>query len=91
MLGAVLPEMRQAVAALASDLTGLVAVRKQIAAERERLNAEVASLTAELMGELVTPDDPAYDDARKIWNGHIDRRPALIARCEGVADRRLPI
>jgi septal ring factor EnvC (AmiA/AmiB activator) len=47
VLGAVLPEMRQAVAALASDLTGLVAVRKQIAAERERLNAEMASLTAE--------------------------------------------
>jgi murein hydrolase activator len=47
VLGAVLPEMRQAVAALASDLTGLIAVRKQIAAERERLNAEVASLTAE--------------------------------------------
>jgi septal ring factor EnvC (AmiA/AmiB activator) len=47
VLGAVLPEMRQAVAALASDLTGLVAVRKHIAAERESLNAEVASLTAE--------------------------------------------
>jgi murein hydrolase activator len=47
VLGAVLPEMRQAVAALASDLTGLVAVRKQIAAERERLTAEMASLTAE--------------------------------------------
>jgi FAD/FMN-containing dehydrogenase len=32
-------------------------------------------------GTLVRPEDPSYDDARKIWNGAIDRRPALIARC----------
>ena len=37
-------------------------------------------------GELITPADPAYDEARKIWNGAIDRRPALIARCREVAD-----
>jgi septal ring factor EnvC (AmiA/AmiB activator) len=47
VLGAVLPEMRQAVASLASDLSGLIAVRKQIAAEQVRLKAEVASLTSE--------------------------------------------
>ena len=35
---------------------------------------------------LIEPGHPEYDDARKIWNGHIDRRPALIARCRGVAD-----
>lgn len=44
VLGAVLPEMRQQVAALARDLTGLVAVRKQIAGERARLDGEVAAL-----------------------------------------------
>ena len=32
------------------------------------------------------PGDPGYDDARKVWNGIIDKRPALIARCAGVAD-----
>jgi hypothetical protein len=37
-------------------------------------------------GELVRPPDPAYDEHRKVWNGSIDRRPALIARCTGVAD-----
>jgi FAD/FMN-containing dehydrogenase len=37
-------------------------------------------------GEIVRPDDPTYDEHRKIWNGSIDRRPALIARCTGVAD-----
>jgi FAD/FMN-containing dehydrogenase len=37
-------------------------------------------------GELVSPDDGRYDDARQVWNGAIDRRPALIARCAGPAD-----
>jgi hypothetical protein len=37
-------------------------------------------------GQLVRPADPVYEDQRKIWNGSIDRRPALIARCAGVAD-----
>jgi FAD/FMN-containing dehydrogenase len=39
-----------------------------------------------VVGELVTPDDPGYEQARRVWNGMIDRRPALIARCRGVAD-----
>jgi FAD/FMN-containing dehydrogenase len=39
-----------------------------------------------LRGQLIGPDDPAYEEHRKIWNGSIDRRPALIARCAGVAD-----
>jgi FAD/FMN-containing dehydrogenase len=37
-------------------------------------------------GELITPSDAGYDEARKIWNGAIDRRPALIARCREPAD-----
>jgi FAD/FMN-containing dehydrogenase len=46
----------------------------------------VAELQAGLRGQLVGRDDPTYDEARKIWNGSIDKRPALIARCAGVAD-----
>ncbi|HEY5659558.1 MAG TPA: FAD-binding oxidoreductase [Gaiellaceae bacterium] len=46
----------------------------------------VAELSAALRGKIVGRDDPDYDEARKIWNGSIDRRPALIARCAGVAD-----
>ena len=46
----------------------------------------LAELTAGLRGQLVGRDDPAYDEHRKIWNGSIDKRPALIARCAGVAD-----
>jgi hypothetical protein len=37
-------------------------------------------------GRLIRPADPTYDEHRKVWNGSIDRRPALIARCSGVAD-----
>jgi FAD/FMN-containing dehydrogenase len=35
---------------------------------------------------MLTPGDPGYDEARKIWNGAIDRRPALIAPCRSAAD-----
>jgi hypothetical protein len=43
-------------------------------------------LNESLRGQVVRPGDSGYDDERKIWNGSIDRRPALIARCAGVAD-----
>ncbi|MFP4590513.1 MAG: FAD-binding oxidoreductase [Halobacteriales archaeon] len=37
-------------------------------------------------GDLIRPDEATYDDARAVWNGMIDKRPALIAQCRGVAD-----
>ena len=46
----------------------------------------VEAFRARLGGELLTPESPGYGDARSIWNGMIDRRPALIARCAGTAD-----
>jgi FAD/FMN-containing dehydrogenase len=46
----------------------------------------IEGFRAELRGELLTPDDAGYDAARQVWNAMIDRRPALIARCAGVAD-----
>ncbi|MDQ4040219.1 MAG: FAD-binding oxidoreductase [Actinomycetota bacterium] len=45
-----------------------------------------SGLAESFRGELVGPDHPGYDEHRKVWNGSIDRRPALIARCTGVAD-----
>lgn len=48
--------------------------------------AVVADLRSLLRGELLTPQDAGYDAARTVWNAMIDRRPALIARCRGVAD-----
>src|SRR5687767_14051679 len=43
-------------------------------------------LRASFAGELIRPGDPAYEEQRRVWNGSIDRRPALVARCTGVAD-----
>jgi FAD/FMN-containing dehydrogenase len=37
-------------------------------------------------GSVIQPGDPGYDQARKIWNASIDKRPGLIARCAGTAD-----
>ncbi len=48
--------------------------------------AKIESLRAALRGTLLQAGDPAYDEARTIWNAMIDRRPALIARCSGAAD-----
>jgi FAD/FMN-containing dehydrogenase len=39
-----------------------------------------------LGGELLLPTSPGYDTARRIWNGAVDRHPACVARCTGVAD-----
>jgi FAD/FMN-containing dehydrogenase len=39
-----------------------------------------------LRGELLRPGDTTYEEARKLWNGVIDKRPALIASCAGVGD-----
>ena len=46
----------------------------------------VEQLGAGLLGDLIRPDDPDYDDARAVWNGMIDKRPEVIARCAGAAD-----
>src|SRR6266542_290843 len=43
-------------------------------------------LAADFGGQLIRPDDPAFDEARTVFNGMIDRRPALIARPAGTAD-----
>src|SRR5262245_23145338 len=45
-----------------------------------------AELGDSFVGEVLLPTSPGYDDARRIWNGSIDRHPARIARCTGVAD-----
>jgi FAD/FMN-containing dehydrogenase len=46
----------------------------------------IEELAAAFRGELLGPSDDGYDSTRRVWNGMIDRRPALIARCTGVAD-----
>jgi FAD/FMN-containing dehydrogenase len=46
----------------------------------------IDDLKARHRGPLVRPGDPTYDEHRSVWNAMIDRKPALIARCLGVAD-----
>jgi FAD/FMN-containing dehydrogenase len=48
----------------------------------------IAKLRAALHGELILPGDAAYETARRIWNGAIDRHPAVIVRCADVNDVR---
>jgi len=44
-------------------------------------DGKVEELAAALNGPLVQPGEAGHDEARTIWNGMIDRRPTLIARC----------
>lgn len=46
----------------------------------------VQGFAASLRGGVVRPGEPGYDEGRLLWNGMIDKRPALIARCSGAAD-----
>ncbi len=50
------------------------------------IEADVLERLDGFAGELLRPGDPGYDEARRIHNGLVDKHPALIARCSGVAD-----
>jgi FAD/FMN-containing dehydrogenase len=53
--------------------------------------SEVEELQGNLRGSVLLPGEPAYDQARTIWNAMIDKRPALIVRCAGAADVRTAV
>ena len=46
----------------------------------------VASFRERFHGSVLCSGDAGYEEARRVWNGNIDRRPFMIARCSGVAD-----
>jgi len=48
--------------------------------------ATVEALDRELRGTILLPEAEGYDQVRRIWNGMIDRRPAVIVRCAGASD-----
>ena len=50
------------------------------------LSQAVTELAGRFSGQLLRPGDPGYEESRKVHNGLVDKRPALIARCAGVAD-----
>ena len=51
----------------------------------------VAGLRAAFGGEVIGPADGGYDEHRRVWNGSIDRYPAVIARCTSVDDVRTAV
>jgi FAD/FMN-containing dehydrogenase len=51
-------------------------------------DSDVAGLRVSLEGQVVVPADDGYEEHRRVWNGSIDRHPAVIARCAGVDDVR---
>jgi FAD/FMN-containing dehydrogenase len=64
------------------------ATTTSVPAPRSALDNALVGLKGRLRGRLVTADDADYDDARAVWNGMVDRRPAVVVRCAGVADVR---
>ena len=67
-------------------------MRRRAVEIRERVGRDgreaalIEALQSSLRGEVVDRERPAYDEARAVWNGLIDRRPAAIARCAGTDD-----
>ncbi|MEJ8852966.1 FAD-binding oxidoreductase [Variovorax robiniae] len=53
---------------------------------RQVRQQDVDAFAAQVSGGVLTAVDAAYDEARKVWNGTVDRRPALIARCMNDSD-----
>jgi FAD/FMN-containing dehydrogenase len=49
-------------------------------------DVDVQPLRANVKGEVVAPSDAAYDEARRVWNGLIDRYPAAVVRCASTSD-----
>jgi FAD/FMN-containing dehydrogenase len=55
--------------------------------EHEGVEArDISNLRVRFRGALLRPGEEGYEDSRRVWNGAIDRRPALIARCVGADD-----
>src|SRR5215470_309865 len=61
-------------------------IRTRDGGDRALEDSVVSKFDAGLQGTVLRPSDAGYDAARTVWNGMVDKRPALIARCAGTAD-----
>ncbi|MFN8467508.1 MAG: FAD-binding protein [Caldilineaceae bacterium] len=55
-------------------------------AQGQLAGAAIGELKTSMRGPVLCAGDEGYEEARQVWNGLIDRHPALVARCTGVAD-----
>jgi len=69
-----------------SKVTGDLPAITRTGGETTLSRAAIKEFQASLRGPLILPDNVAYDKTRAVWNGMIDKHPALIARCAGAAD-----
>jgi hypothetical protein len=58
-----------------------ISIKTQDGGTTDLDTGDIEALASSLKGSLMTPDDPAYDEVRAIWNAMIDRKPGLIVRC----------
>jgi len=89
MLGAAAggtPLARAIAAAAAVPVTGDLPATRLGGGETVLSRAAIKDFRASLGGPVLLPGEDGYDRARQVWNGMIDRRPAMIARCSGAAD-----
>src|SRR5215470_7880388 len=61
-------------------------IRTRDGGDRALEDSVVSKFATGLQGTVLRPSDAGYDAARTVWNGMVDKRPALIARCAGTAD-----
>jgi FAD/FMN-containing dehydrogenase len=59
---------------------------ESIEMQRTIKDKSIQNLKTRLRGELISPGDVYYDRARRVWNGRIDKYPALIVRCADLTD-----
>jgi FAD/FMN-containing dehydrogenase len=68
-------------------LTGNATTRRKTMRTSAQLEESILeTLSERAHGPVLQPDDEGYDDARTVWNAMIDKKPAVIAQCTGVAD-----
>ena len=63
-----------------------IAATTLFGADTRLSDAHIDDFRGSIRGELILQDSAGYETARRVWNGNIDRRPALIIRCAGSAD-----
>ena len=67
-------------------MSGINAVTRDGSGTVTLADEAVTAFSTGFRGPCLTAADPGYDDARIIWNGSADKRPAIIAQCSGAAD-----